>query len=72
MIFRSINPNADYYLRYHLIDPDGNEQRMVVDKTILPESQEDESTEFDRGNFKIKAYFMDGPINDGIFKPLLG
>ena len=38
---------------------------MVVDKTISPFSKEDESTEFDRGNFQIKAYFMKDPIDDG-------
>ena len=61
-----INPNVDYFLRYHLIDADGNEQRMVVDKTVQPASYEEESTEFDRGNFKIKAYFMNGPIDEGM------
>lgn len=59
-----LNPSG-YYLRYHLIDEDGTEKRMVVDKTIGPFSKEDESTEFDRGNFQIKAYFMKGPIDDG-------
>ncbi|CAG5110947.1 Oidioi.mRNA.OKI2018_I69.chr2.g5294.t1.cds [Oikopleura dioica] len=61
-----LNPSG-YYLRYHLVDKsDGSEKRMVVDKTISPFSKEDESTEFDRGNFQIKAYFMKDPIDDDI------